>query len=183
MKFNVNFKEQDEKLNASFGEVTVIGGGSDRYEEGVADGRTAERSEFWDIYQNNGSRTDYQAAFSGVGWNNQNIKPKYNIIPVIATQLFCLAKFEGDLVEALNKCNVSLSFKNCKYLNQAFQGTKVTRVGVIDTRAASVVTHCFNSESIIPIFSLSSAFSYTSSISSWQYDFRSIFHPYLFTPL
>ena len=32
---------------------------------------------FWDQFQTNGTRTDYNSAFSGVAWNNATFKPKY----------------------------------------------------------------------------------------------------------
>lgn len=35
---------------------------------------------FWDLYQNNGKRVDYQNAFSGIGWTEETFKPKYDII-------------------------------------------------------------------------------------------------------
>ena len=34
---------------------------------------------FWDTYQQNGKRTNYQYAFSGKGWNDTTFKPKYDI--------------------------------------------------------------------------------------------------------
>ena len=32
---------------------------------------------FWDQFQTNGTRTDYNNAFSGIAWNNATFKPKY----------------------------------------------------------------------------------------------------------
>ena len=35
---------------------------------------------FWDTFQRNGERKDYRYGFSGIGWNDENFKPKYDII-------------------------------------------------------------------------------------------------------
>ena len=36
---------------------------------------------FWDIYQRNGTRTNYSYAFAGDGWCKDTFKPKYPIVP------------------------------------------------------------------------------------------------------
>ena len=59
---------------------------SDGFEHGYNDGETygreegkqAEYDRFWDSYQNNGNRSDYQYAFAG--WKDAVFKPKYNIV-------------------------------------------------------------------------------------------------------
>ena len=68
--------------------VTAEGGGNDRYDEGVADGKQAEYDAFWDAYQQNGNRTAYDYAFAGIGWNDENFKPKYPIIPMSGGNIF-----------------------------------------------------------------------------------------------
>lgn len=35
--------------------------------------------DFWDRYQSNGTRTNYDTAFSGYGWNKYNFVPKYSL--------------------------------------------------------------------------------------------------------
>ena len=65
-------------------------GGSDDggYDKGYTDGQEAERSAFWDIYQDNGNRTVYQNAFSGAGWNDETFTPKYDMKPTSAVQMY-----------------------------------------------------------------------------------------------
>jgi hypothetical protein len=43
---------------------------------------------FWDSYQQNGNRTDYYGAFSRYGWNDVTFKPKYDIAPTNAHDMF-----------------------------------------------------------------------------------------------
>ena len=57
----------------------AAGGGGDGYDEGFADGKQSERDSFWDTFQSNGSRKDYQRAFIGTWWNDTTYNPKYPI--------------------------------------------------------------------------------------------------------
>lgn len=45
-------------------------------------GKKTQYDAFWDRYQENGNRTDYRYAFSGIGWTDETFKPKYPIKPV-----------------------------------------------------------------------------------------------------
>jgi hypothetical protein len=42
-------------------------------------GKQDEYSRFWDAFQNKGERTFYWYGFSGYGWTNETIKPKYKV--------------------------------------------------------------------------------------------------------
>lgn len=42
-------------------------------------GKKKEWSEFWDEYQQNGTRTQYGYAFSAYAWTDKNFRPKYDI--------------------------------------------------------------------------------------------------------
>jgi hypothetical protein len=59
--------------------VTAEGGGGS-YEEGVETGKQQANDAFWDAYQQNGTRTGYNYAFSGEGWNDVSFNPKYDIV-------------------------------------------------------------------------------------------------------
>lgn len=50
------------------------------YDEGQIAGQKAEYDKFWDVYQENGERKNYQNAFWGGGWNDETFKPKYDIL-------------------------------------------------------------------------------------------------------
>ena len=61
------------------GQAAGGGGGSDRYDEGVADGKKAEYDRFWDAYQGGGERTDYNSGFRSPYWNDETYQPPYAI--------------------------------------------------------------------------------------------------------
>ena len=64
-------------------------------------GKQAEYDRFWDLYQQNGERTDYRYAFSGIGWNKDTFKPKYDIKPVgNAEQLFYNSQINKSVLYA-----------------------------------------------------------------------------------
>lgn len=67
-------------------------GGTENIDKYIEQGRQEEWSEFWDDYQDNGNRTDYQLAFRGIGWTSKNFKPKYDIICSKANSLLHLLK-------------------------------------------------------------------------------------------
>jgi hypothetical protein len=48
------------------------------YSKGKADGKSAEWSAFWDAYQENGNRTNYETAFRN--WADECYNPKYPIV-------------------------------------------------------------------------------------------------------
>ena len=51
-------------------------------------GKQAEYNTFWDLYQQNGNRTDYQNGFCGEGWMEETYKPKYDIFTTNSYMLF-----------------------------------------------------------------------------------------------
>lgn len=84
---NLNTKgvsaSQSETLNTLVPKILQIsgegGGDSGSYDEGYTDGKQAQYDEFWDGYQQNGNRTNYNNAFFGYGWTSKTYKPKYPI--------------------------------------------------------------------------------------------------------
>lgn len=50
----------------------------DGMEEGIEQGKRDAYDEFWDTFQQNGTRTNYNACF-GPGWTVESFKPKYQI--------------------------------------------------------------------------------------------------------
>ena len=136
MILEANFKEVNHAINADFGTVAVVGGGGS-YDQGYADGQQAQENAFWDTHQQNGTRTDYQGAFAGVGWTNEFFKPKYDMKPSAATYMFRKTGISGDLVEILNNQGVTLDFSNCTNIVEFFSNApNITRVGVVDIRKA-----------------------------------------------
>lgn len=50
------------------------------YAEGYEQGKQAEYDRFWDVYQENGNRTNYYQAFLQIGWYDTTFNPKYPIV-------------------------------------------------------------------------------------------------------
>lgn len=96
-------------------------------------GKKAEYDRFWDDFQQNGNRTDYNSAFRSAGWTADNFKPKYDIVPVgNSNSVFVTSGINADLVEILEKQGVVLDFSKVTMLGSGFQGSKFTHMGVID---------------------------------------------------
>lgn len=108
MKFTGRIREP-EKLSANFPALRLpLSGG---YEEGYADGhidgytegeqagygkgmtdgveqgKQAEYDRFWDAYQQNGERSNYNNAFQ-LGWTDANFNPKYPCRPTSVSFMF-----------------------------------------------------------------------------------------------
>lgn len=111
------------------------------YDFGFDEGKKSEYDAFWDACQENGSRREYEEAFCRATWNNDNFKPKYDMKPTTASNMFY--RFNGDqftpsmdLSARLEECGVTLDFSECKTFNYCFQNAVINRVGVIDVRNA-----------------------------------------------
>lgn len=104
------------------------------YSEGLVKGRKAEYDRFWDAYQQNGNRANYQHAFPGEGWTTENFKPKYDIIPTgNASNFFNQTFISGDVVEILAKQNVVLDFSNTTRIQSGFYYAKyITHLGILN---------------------------------------------------
>ncbi len=51
-------------------------------------GKKSEYDTFWDAFQDNGKRTNYEYGFSGSGWNDTTLKPKYPLILTTGRYMF-----------------------------------------------------------------------------------------------
>jgi hypothetical protein len=93
-------------------------------------GQKAEHDKFWDTYQKNGERVDYQAAFLGECWNDTNFKPKYDIVlnctrnQYRSTETFAYCGVE-NLQKILSDCGVSIITSGAEMLNATFRGAKI----------------------------------------------------------
>ena len=101
-------------------------------------GRAAQRDAFWETYQQNGNRTDYNQGFAGVGWTREMIKPKYDIYVTSAFEMF-----RGQPGLDLTEIGVEVDFSRCTTLSNTFYGSGVTHIGVLDATASSQVSHTF----------------------------------------
>lgn len=113
-------------------------------------GQKAEYDTFWDSYQENGNRTDYELAFAGEGWTDETFKPKYDLTATndYATQMFWGCNIT-DLAGILKKQNVKLITEGCKSPVQMFQNSKIETIPPLDFSSANgSTTYCFASTSI-----------------------------------
>ena len=108
-------------------------------------GKKAEYDEFWDKYQNNGNLIDYRYVFSGNGWSAEVFRPKYDIKPKLASnmfQLFDIAKssLPLDLTERLKDLGVVLDLSAVTGSNTTgiFAYANISRVPIIDHRNANM---------------------------------------------
>lgn len=153
---------QDCGVEASKEEMfnTLVPKVADAYETGKASGgnteeafeagQQAEYDRFWDTFQENGNRTNYELAFAGEGWTDETFKPKYDVTATYnyATQMFWGSNIT-DLAGMLKKQNVKLITEGCKNPVQMFQNSKIETIPPLDFSSANgSTTYCFASTSI-----------------------------------
>lgn len=101
-------------------------------------GKKSQYDEFWDNYQQNGNRIDYQNAFSGKGWTKETFKPKYDIRPNNAYMLFRWNQVEVDLVEWFDELGIIFDDSNIgKNVQYMYFCSKFTRIGTITLTGAT----------------------------------------------
>lgn len=113
------------------------------YGEGINMGQQAEYDAFWDAYQENGNRTDYQMAFAGMGWNDETFQPKYDIKPKGVLHLFSNCAIT-DLAKLLSDRYITLDLSMATdggYLMQPNRYT--TTLPVLDFSSRRDINHLF----------------------------------------
>lgn len=107
------------------------------------EGKKSQYDEFWDNYQDYGNRTHYYNAFSLYGWTENTYKPKYDIKPTSATNMYW-----GAPLKKISYGNVKIDFSKCPTLNQMFQGANqigVANVDVdVDCSSATEISQTFS---------------------------------------
>ena len=108
-------------------------------------GKQAEYDTFWDVYQENGSRLNYNYAFAGTGWTEKVFCPKFNFKPTGTYCMFYNNKFAGDLVQRLEECGVSLDLSRVNDGTRTFMyATKITRIGSVNVSLAPSINEFFS---------------------------------------
>lgn len=91
---------------------------------------------FWDAYQQNGNRTNYEYAFAGIGWTSESFKPKYPIAPTVMNGMFNGFKAVSDLTKTVG---VSFDFtKIAGSANYAFAYSAITKLPKISCKKNSL---------------------------------------------
>lgn len=73
---------------------------TEKQNAGIEQGKQSAYDEFWDSFQNNGKRSDYEYVFGGGGWNDTTFKPKY--IPI-------KPRYAGSMFEKCGATDVDLT--------------------------------------------------------------------------
>ena len=101
-------------------------------------GKQQQYDEFWDEYQTNGDRTDYQYAFAGAGWTDDTFKPKYPITPkgsmknAFADSL--IAEIPDNMLNTSGATNFDYAFASMKNIKQ---------ITMVDCSNAKSLTYTF----------------------------------------
>ena len=117
-------------------------GFTDGKTEGIEEGRNTEESDFWDAYQNNGDRVDYNGAFAGNGWNGATFRPKYDIKPLSMSRMFFSSGIT-NLKALLEDVGVTLDTSSCGGGANIFEGSTITHIGVIDMTKMPNINYFF----------------------------------------
>lgn len=82
-----------------------------KVDEVYSQGKQEAYDTFWDNFQKNGNRRNYNYAFFD-GWTNANFAPKYDIIAELgnSTYMFSQSNIRGSLKTILNNQGVTISF-------------------------------------------------------------------------
>lgn len=90
------------------------------YDEVYQAGKKSEYDRFWDEYQQNGQRLDYNYAFYGNGWDDSSYTPKY---PIKASYTACRSLFAWSiitdtcvLIDLTIAKEMQSTFYQCQYL-------------------------------------------------------------------
>ncbi len=117
---------------------------------GIEHGKDKQYDEFWDAYQDNGNRTDYQYAFAR--WRMGAFKPKYDIKPKGAIiMMFAYSKLT-DIAQHLEDMGVTLDTSEATGFRDFASYGSVTRLPEISTIGTSSLSGIFyNCPSLITI--------------------------------
>ena len=126
--------EQVKTLNSELGQIIY---GNDE--------QKSHYDMFWDAYQENGSRLNYNYAFAGTGWTEKTFYPKFNFKPTGTYSMFYNNKFAGDLAQRLKECNVTLDFSRVNDGTRTFMyASKTTRIGSVNVSLAPSINEFFS---------------------------------------
>lgn len=127
----------------------------DAYDSGHTDGmeagKEAERSAFWDDFQEFGNRTAYNNAFQNA-WSDALFRPKYDIRPTSAGYMFAGSKI-ANLKGCLELNGVVLDTSNATSVDYMFSGaTRLSYCPAISTiKDSSLTTVFYDCKSLISI--------------------------------
>ena len=124
------------------------------YEAGKASGGgDSYYDAFWDTFQWNGNRKNYDYAFGGLGWRKDNFKPKYDIVPTSAVHMFAYAKSDATTItedemilmkEVEEERGIVFDFSQAASLGATFRTSLFKELNVIDLKSATDLAYVFS---------------------------------------
>ena len=136
---DTELNEQDNLLNQIETALTdKVGGDFDA-------GYQAFYDEFWDNYQENGNKINYNQAFANISWNDITFKPKYDIRPIAASRIFSECGVT-DMKKALENAGVILDFSKTAYLTFIIESSNcaITVLPELNFTSTSDLRYLFN---------------------------------------
>lgn len=110
------------------------------YEAGIK----SEYDKFWDAYQDNGKRTNYDSAFMGSYWTQESLSPKYDIRPTSFGSMFADAIYITDFVEILERNNIVFDTSQVKSVYRPFRYcSRLKRMPPIDVSSMSSLDYIY----------------------------------------
>ena len=118
----------------------LVSAGNEGYHRGLAEGKQAEYDRFWDAYQQNGNKTDYDQAFAYNHWPDAILRPKHPL------------KFEGSNggrqvftgCKALTEINVPIYAKNTRLIYTFQNCTLLKTIVLLHCEGVSDFNKCFD---------------------------------------
>lgn len=98
---------------------------------------------FWDAFQQNGNRTNYNNGFYGYHWTKEIFKPKYDIKPTVANAIFSVAPLT-NLKELLEEAGVVLDTSKCSDMRSFIQSSKITHLPTISFESVTSQAYMSN---------------------------------------
>lgn len=95
-------------------------------------GKQEALSAVWDSIQQNGQRTDYSYAFRNESFTTETFKPKYDICPTNAREMF---RSNSGIIEEISEKALGVKFdtSQCTDMRNMFYSDKVKKVGTLST--------------------------------------------------
>ena len=106
-------------------------------------GKQAEYNDFWDVYQQNGKRTDYNQAFGNLGWTNETFNPKYDLICSASSGMFAYAGITNNLKQLLIDKGIILDTSKSSNASYMFRNSKLTHLPFLDLSNAGYLGATF----------------------------------------
>ena len=111
-------------------------------------GKKSQYDAFWDVYQENGNRIDYQYAFAYKGWKKDAFKPRYDIRPTGSGGAYMFSNggtsSNYDLAKALEEQSVVLDLSKLTSSTCEFYLSRFTNLPILDFSGCTSMAGTFD---------------------------------------